>query len=389
MKSLLSNNLYRIHLSHLVVITILFGFTFNALISHTIIEVRYILVGICLSLIFLIIAQDLKKMHFMKTYIFLFSILLLTFYNFALSQLPVSIVYTQIYLVVAIILGFFIYRYIEYAKQILIYLIILNLIILIYEFLNNDYLFYYASAVGEQFVAGRYKGLFSNSKEMAGFLVSASLLFKQKKNILMLLFISSIFSGSRTAMLFIGVLLLIEFIYYIFKYKLTFLKLFSLISILILIITFFAYYFNENVSMYGRIINSFNFDSSSHQGRFYAWDLHLEMVLNTDFIHLLFGNIGYNNYILGTGAENSYLTTIGNNGLIVFFFFYTPILFFAFLNIFNFYHYYPFILLLIVFQISRVSGGWSEGILLWAYLFYHYNFNYLRYFFYKVCQNEK
>jgi len=188
----------------------------------------------------------------------------------------------------------------------------------------------------------------------------------------MILLMSAVMTGSRAPMIFVFFILVVE--YYYFKPK------FNTKNILLTFIAFLllyfslSFYFENNNNMLLRILGSFNFDSGgTHDYRFYIWQKYLDAFFEFDIIHLIFGNPFFLNNLFGNGPENGYLEILSNGGLSMLVISIFPLMFLALLSAVNFHKFYPFILILIVMQFARYGGGWADGVILWAYVFYIYH----------------
>ncbi|MGJ0302822.1 O-antigen ligase family protein [Aliarcobacter cryaerophilus] len=299
---------------------------------------------------------------------FLYFILLLTAISLTFSSMPKDVAIKELYVGISIILGFFAFLYFDKFKSILKILILINFLVMINDVYSGEYLFNF-DPIGNYYQIDRGKGLFGYSKSAGAFVIFAALIFRKDKSIMFIILLSSIMTGSRSAMIFVLLVFLTDYLIDI-KQNITFKQVIYFLSI-ILIGGFLVYlYFLDHMGMWYRIEGSFNFsDSGTHGYRFYIWNEYLKVVNDFNVFHLLFGNTAYTNNYLGNGAENAFLTVLTNNGLIMFLIFFVPILFFSVLSMINFRLFYPFILLLGIFQFGRQGLGWADGILFWAYIY--------------------
>ena len=255
--------------------------------------------------------------------------------------------------------------------------LIINFSIMIYELINFKY---FINIISEnKFEIGRYQGLFSYSKENSYF-IFMSFLFLRYFNSLgwykWLILFSSFLTGSRTSMIFVLSIMSIDYVFNSFNFrKVKFKNVFIFFVPVIIAFNLTNYYFSQNTLIYNRLLNSFNFQSSSHVDRTYFWKSYLDYIFNYDLIYLVFGKGTYIANILGNGAESTWLMILSEGGFLGLAIFSIPILYVTSLTIKNPSKYYPFILLIIFFQFGRISIGWADGIVFWALIFYIIFFN--------------
>ena len=209
-------NLYNINVGNLLILSILLGFTFNAPIQYCCNSIRVTLLILFIFLAIYTVQNDIKKNRYIQSYIFLMFIGCLGLISLSITQADKVIAIRELYLPVSIILGFFSFRYYDKFKYILIFMIYLNLLSMIYDVTMGEYLFELGADIGNAYQSVRAKGLFGYSKEAGAFLIFATLIFRKDSIFLLsVLLISSIMSGSRTPMIFVGIILCIEIIIYI------------------------------------------------------------------------------------------------------------------------------------------------------------------------------
>lgn len=357
---------YNIKISTLVVVGLLFGFTFNAPIQYFVNPLRYFLLGIFLIGALLTIKNNIQQYN--VNYAVLFFVIVLGLISLIFTESSLDIAIKELYVNLVMMLGFFAYCYYDKFKKLLLFLIVINFLVMLIDLYNGTYLFNF-NLIENYHQVDRGKGLFSYSKEAGAFTIFAALLFRNDKYTILIILLSSIMTGSRSAMIFVFLIFVVDFLFDIVR-NLNF-KFFLYSILIMLFFSFLTYlYFLENISMWHRLISSFELNSSGHEYRFHIWNEYLQVISNFNVSHLLFGNTGFVNVFLGNGAENAYLTVIVNSGILVLLIMYLPMVLFAFLSIVNFRLFYPFILLLIIFQFGRQGLGWADGILLWAYIYH-------------------
>jgi hypothetical protein len=365
---------YSINISSILLLGLMFGLIFNAPLQYFVNPLRLFFIFTLFIGMFLVIKSDLTNGKYLSHYFLLLGVLILGLISLNIATLPLNIAIRELYANLSIVFGFFAFRYYEKFKSLLVYAITISLIIMIYDIVNLEYLFNF-DPVQNRFQVDRGKGLFSYSKEAGAFTIFATFMFRDNPKILSLLFLTSILSGSRSAIIFIFIIIFMDIIFYS-KNKISLKNLkFFLFGALIIFLS--SYLIDDH--LYARMENSFDFGKSgTHSYRFFIWDLYLKELNLSSTIHILFGNLGYFRAVLGNGAENAYLTILTHGGIFLLVVFYLPILFLAILSVLNFRMFYPFILLLIILQFGRQGTGWADGVLLWAYIFHIYSGKYMR-----------
>lgn len=260
--------------------------------------------------------------------------------------------------------------------------LIINFLIMIYELISFKYLINIVSE--NKFEIGRYQGLFSYSKESSYFILIAYLYLRYFNSLGIykwIILFSAFLTGSRTSIIFILLIILADYILNNFNFRRINLKKF-LASAVTVFISFklVNYYLSENILMYNRILNSFNFQSSSHLDRIYFWEKYVDHIFNYELIHFLVGKGTYVANSIGNGAESTWLMILSEGGLIALIIFSVPVLYVSLLTFKHPSKYYPFILLIVLFQFGRIGVGWADGIVFWSLIFYI--------IFYKKTKNE-
>ncbi len=362
-----TGNFLKLKVSNIVALGLVFGFVFNAVIQYAFSSARLFLIIVFVVGSVLLFNYHYKKKMYHRGYLFIFFICLMSLVTLNFTNVDKILAFSGLYVNISIILGFFAFLSYEKFKKLLSYMIVLSFLVMLYDIYMGEYLFN-LDPVGNYYQVVRGKGLFSYSKEAGSFLIFASMIFRQNRAIMVVLLLSSVMSGSRSAMIFVSLVFFIDLFFYM-KENVSLSKIFSTFSLFAICGFATYFYFTEYIDMWFRVLDSFDFSSSSHSERFYFWNEYLNIINDSSFFHILFGNSIYAPLLVGNGAENAYLTVFTHSGLIIFLIMFTSILFFAFLSIINFRLFYPFILLLAVFQFGRQGLGWADGILLWACIY--------------------
>lgn len=355
-------------INKLLTISILLGLICNATFSEFFPSLRLLFLVIAIILSLYKFSTYGRSVSMIST---LFLILSLIFFNSNYYIIINSHTDNAYYF--AIIFGLIISDNIFTLKKYLTYIIIINFIVMIYEILNFKYFINLVAA--NKFELGRYQGLFAYSKETSFFLVVSFLLFRHFNTSFifkLLLLISSIFTGSRTSMIFIGSILIIDVFFKInVKNKTKNIKYFiGIVLFLLLLIPFFQLYFKDNFVIYNRILNSFDSQSSGHLDRMYWWSRYIEYIGDYNLIEIIFGKGSFIVQRLVNGSENTWITLFSEVGLVGFLIYFIPILYLSFLSVKNSFKYYPYFLLMLLMIFGRIGLGWADGIILWALIFH-------------------
>ena len=174
----------------------------------------------------------------------------------------------------AIIIGLLLKPNINFCVKFVAIVNVITIIIMVYELQSSSYLIGQANS---EFVFGRLQGLFSYSKQAGYYAIAATFyLFTVRRftslNMFTLISIA-ILSGTRTAILFIIAVLIIQAFtkikIRIAKSKLRKFILNALISTSLGYIAINYYFIDDTAYMLDRIYNSFNYTSSSHLDRLF------------------------------------------------------------------------------------------------------------------------
>lgn len=272
---------------------------------------------------------------------------------------------------IAIIIALSFYRNNEVINNVLKVVVVINFLVMTYEFFASDYLIKVVE--GNKYEPGRLQGLFSYSKE-CGFFLFMSFIFIRKYKasafIKLIIFASSLMSGSRTVILFVLFVISMDLILSIrvnIKVFLNILMAFLFGSIVFYFIMV-EHFELGNFYIFDRMVNSFNFNSSSHVARFFYWSSYFNEIGNYSVMQLFFGAGTYLNFLIGNGSENTYLMIVSQYGIIGLIIFCFPLI--LTLGLFFRYPYdlYPIVIMLLFLNVGRIGVGWSDGILMWCYV---------------------
>jgi len=306
-------NRYRLFFTILLFI----GFIISAPFTYFVPSLRYI----AAIIIFLYLIVTIFTNYWTDKQLFIFQIFLILYLFIQLFLNQIRDYNADFSILFSILFATLFLKNIEQIIRILKIIIIINFVIMIYEVITFEYIINIVEVNKYQF--GRMQGLFSYSKE-AGYFLLITFIFIRYFNVILfyqlIIFLSSFMSGSRTAMLFIGFILIIDNIYLIHK-KITLYKFIkryiSLFFILYVGLVLFTYYFNEdNIYILNRILNSFNMESSSQSERIVFWKSYFFAFNDYNIIELLFGKGTYLNHQIDNGAESAYLMLFSQLGLI-------------------------------------------------------------------------
>lgn len=345
------------------------GFITSAFFTYKLPEIRIIAVLFVALVLLINIVNNVKKRRI--DFLFQSIIIIFVVFQFSLDQLRGY--ESQVALFIAMIIALSYYKYNNLIYKVLRVVLVINFLVMTYELMTYEYLI---KVIEEnKYEHGRLQGLFSYSKE-CGFFLFMTFLYVRKYSaglfIKSIVIASSLMSGSRTVILFVGFIVLLDFVLSFqvkFKAKVFFQK---------MIIIFFGgilfgflmlkYFDDDNIYMLYRILSSFDFSSSSHVERVLFWSGYINGLDNYLFNQWLFGAGAYLNFLLGNGSENTYLMVLSQFGLIGLFIFGFPLL----LALIMFFRYprelYPLVLMLLFFNVGRIGVGWADGILMWCYV---------------------
>ena len=353
----------------IILFCILTGLLVNAYFTQNYPSIRYLSVAIIFTLVLFRVATALMTQgsdsHFIISVVLLYFIIQcgLNIYREYPANLNTFIV---------VFIGYLIQHDCKNLMRWIVLTSILCITVMLYELIDGEYFIQINEA---KFEFGRLQGLFSTSKEAGFFAIAAfilsRLLSKGKMSLDVIFILIAVLSGTRTAIIFITACMILEYSVMIasFRKKIIY-KLF--VSVTILLATYYlltTYYFtNELEYMLRRILNSFNFQTSSHIQRIYFWNAYLYGIDNYSIFELVFGAGRKLNYEFGNGAESFYLMVLSQNGILG-----LIIIVFPFLYVFsrriNYRLMISLMMLLVFFNVGRIGVGWADGIIIWAILF--------------------
>ena len=355
-------------LNNLLTIAIVLGFICNATITQFYPEIR------ALFILAVLILACYKVMTYGKSQLLIYTAILLLLSLFYAYYAIIDHFTDNAYLY-CLILGMLVGDNIVFLKKILALLLIINFLIMLYEISSQEYFITIVAA--NEFEPGRYQGLFSYSKEASYFLVSTFLLFRHlgtSLSINLIFLMSSVLTGSRTSMIFIGFILVIDLFiktdYRTIVKKHKFKYMFFSFIVFPQLLGYMKVYFKENFIIYNRIMQSFDTQSSGHLDRSYYFNQYVNYIQEYNIIEFFIGKGGFVGAEVGNGSENTWLTLYAETGLIGFLIYLIPMLYVSFQSLKKFNKYYPFILLIILMFFGRIALGWADGILLWSLISY-------------------
>lgn len=274
------------------------------------------------------------------------------------------------YFYFSVMLGFlFANDYSFFVKLIKIFLLI-NMFAMLYEFLNSSYILEPTSDL-EHFI-GRAKGLVSYSKEAGAFIMVVTILLVADLHYkwFPVLFISSVLTGSRMAMIFVFIMLLVE----LFRrtpsinMRKYFSKLPYFLLIIVSLIVFINFYtsLEQSEIIRNRLAGSFDTGHSSNIERIGFWLEHFSIYSNFNAIGLIFGQPSKAQTIAGNGAENAFLNLLTDGGGVAVLLYISAMIFMYVVAKGRFSMFIKLLLLVIAMQVSRVALGFLDGTVFWA-----------------------
>lgn len=349
------------------------GFIVSTPFTYFVPSIRYLAVSIIFGYLFINIFTNYWKER--KLFLFQIFLILYIYIQHFLNQ--IRDFDSDLAVLLSMLLATAFIKNIDNTIKILKFLVVVNFIAMVYEVISFEYIINMVE--GNKYEFGRMQGLFSYSKE-TGYFLLITFVFLRYFDVSMfykiILILSAIMSGSRTAIIAILFILFIDYIYQIYKkinYK-QFIYFFITVTILIL---FTSYYFTDKTEyMLFRILSSFDFETSSQQHRLYYWNFYFESLNNYSIFNWIFGNGTYLNHLIGNGSENTYLMIISQMGLIGLSIFLIPIFLVIILFFKKPFRYYPFLVLFVFLFVGRIGIGWADGILMWIMIYILINNNY-------------
>lgn len=354
----------------IILVSVFTGFIASGVFTQYLPIIRYL--SVMIALVFSVILI----LHIMNNFTLPSEIIATSCIILALIQVSLNIIRgspSELSFFIAIILGLLLKSKNNMCVRYILVLNIVTIIIMFYEFLNFTY---FIDTKNQKFEFGRLQGAFSYSKEAGYYAIAATFylyIMKHLSNVnIICLLLIGILSGTRSAILFIVALIVVQIITQIkLRISKDRLKNFVIMMIICCLLLFFLieYYFTDKSAyMLDRIYNTFNFASSSHSDRLFFWTAYLEGLNNYSFIELTFGAGTKLNNSIGNGAESFYLMIISQYGFTTF----TLVLIVCaiiFRCLITYQEKMIFVCLLAILLVGRIGVGWADGILIWAALF--------------------
>lgn len=231
--------------------------------------------------------------------------------------------YKNIIICVGPITAIFLIIYIskEKLRKFTVGLLLLNLVIAIYEYVSNTYLYDFTTqAYGNEVTITAYeelmrsKGIFATCLGLGYYALFTSFIFKKDLLILTLGILLTLLASARQPLIVIFVLMAITF------YKNTNFKNFLFIIFCIILIFVLSNFLLQTQNI-ERIFATADFNNdTSNNDRIMFWLLGINTYVNEyDFLHKLVGNMGYFQSKIGYNAESAWITLLLDTGLVGFF----------------------------------------------------------------------
>jgi len=258
---------------------------------------------------------------------------------FSLSEINVYL--TLIFTLIVITSDF------EFLKKSIIAVIYILLILTIFEFISKSYVFivyrdtewgvlpldpYFYGGYSKVF---RAKGLFEGPLALSQFAIGSALIFRNNLKIIIVTIILSILANGRLGILITSLVLILYFVnrYNIILFLISKKGLKILLGLFLLLLFIGRYFITDKTLE--RISAMLSADDAGNTARFHYWEKAVDVFLNYDFVHMLFGNSGYFRHITGNSAENGWLMLFLNNGIIGFLYYFMPVLLLMLLSMYH------------------------------------------------------
>ena len=353
----------RTFVDSMVMFGLMGGFVVNALIAQNVPYLRTTLVLIFFTFYFIrLLTISMPASYWLLLLLSIFSTFFSFFFTWTTGKPYISLYLLP--LIFALSLHGITHKLTYWIKI----LVLVNLGAQIFELSYGEYII---SNENVRFELGRYQGLFSYSKETSFFLLFGYLILRKASGFrffLWPLLLSALLTGSRTSLLFIGILALYDYLKLLNKdlFKGRIFKLLILSVSLYLVSLYIWDYLNDNLIYLSRISNSFEISSSGHQDRIYFINKYISHILNFDTGRLIFGAGLEVSNLVGNGSETTYLDLISQQGLFGFSIFCFGLLV---ARLYGDNYFLSPLLLLIVLSLmfaGRIALGWADGVLFWA-----------------------
>ncbi len=254
----------------------------------------------------------------------------------------------------------------EDFRKLILFFLIANAFVLIYEKFSGGYLFDY----GHPYSLIQGQGLFAWTKVQGEFLIGIGLLFIRDRQMLFILLISSLLSGVRAASLLIVFLFGLSYLSsFKIKYKLNnkYLLPLILVSIYFLVPVFIKTFDSYNI---GRYTSMLNLNSSTYSVRDYVHNMHLDCISKYTLEQFIFGKGEYCTKLYNWGAESTIIHSIEYYGIIFSLILFSSVILIYLKNLrwLNFQNLLILTVLIIYFWNWRF-GFTYMGIFLWWYIY--------------------
>lgn len=346
------------------IFSIVFGLFLAATMDYYLVPVRYFILLIVSYFIFIVFIVKYKDVFFLT--LFLGSLVLCNIWAYYLIQDDFDFSYFHIYLF--ILIGYILSKenLLEDFKPYVKIIIIGNLYFLVNEKITGVPLLPFLDERDISLVFYG-QGIYGYTKNAAEAIGLSILLFRRDYLFKLLILISVILIGVRSAIVFVALIILIDLVItssFRINVKKIFLFIFFLITVGVIL------YFISDLFYFGRLESLFSLGSSTYTSRFYYANLHINCFADTGMLQLLFGSGVYCPSIIKNGAENIHLMFITHIGIIA----YTLWILLFVLIIFRkinsaFFVVYPLILYLLIGLGVRWGLEWMGGIILYTYIF--------------------
>ena len=248
--------------------------------------------------------------------------------------------------------------------------LILNLIALIWEKLNGQFIFMPDAESGYEGMSAYYygQGLHTYAKGAAEFLVISLLLYRGDLHMKSIIFISILFTGVRSALVLSLVIFATEIFMNSMKTNYNWRRVF------LLIIGFFvSYYLVQSEFIYsGRWLSILDFDSPTYVDRFWIVSQHLQCYQDLPVFQQLFGSGFHCGNMFEWGSESFPIQILTYYGL-VFFALYLAMIVMLIYKMFNIPNgvrdLHPFLWVLLVGLVVRFPVGWFGAVVYFGLLF--------------------
>lgn len=262
-------------------------------------------------------------------------------------------------------------------RSLLIYTLVFCTFIELIEYATQHY-FYIVSEgdleLNEKFFSGgssfRAKGIFKGPLSVGPFSVMTYLLNKNNRWVLLLAFISCFLANSRTGLVILSMLFVIQF--FSGKIKAIYLFFTMIVGLVAITILLSNPYITASVD---RIIDVSNVESNNNQARIFFWVAGLKTYITYPLSGLLVGSNGYFHALYNNNPESGWICLLTDCGIIGFFFYLLPLLYCLskFEGNQNKALFYTAIVFFIMNTVITANLSATSNILYWLLMFEFYN----------------